>query len=466
MAHSLASHSSRCIRASVIVCGSVLSSVSAFAQTAPAPTPPPTPLAFDEALLKAANTLFSKANLQGAPDRIRLVIDPLIDGASGVQSTATNLMERRIADLVKTNYPRFEVMPFTTEVIANRPVVLIGTFTAINNAAIAGGARDVYRICLALADLRTSTIISKGATRALPEGIDPTPTAFFAGSPALVKDPATEAYIKNCQATRLGDPVDPVYADRIQVAVHVNDGIQAYNAQHYKEALEHYEKARQAPGGEQLRVFNGLYLANWKLNRPQAAREAFRRIVDYGLEAQRLSVKLLFTPNSARFGADREITAEYATWLQEIASRATQADKCLEVVGHTSPTGSTEVNERLSLQRAEYVKGRLGAASSGANGAKFTAKGAGSSELIVGTAKDDASDALDRRVEFKTIPCSVPIAKTDKTVRLARATNGNTARSKRAAEDGEYSALRIPRGIEPEIRRYLNSGGLRQFLEE
>ena len=258
MAHSLAPHVSRYIRASVVLCGSVLSSVSVLAQTAPPPTPPPTPLAFEEALLKAANTLFSKANLQGAPDRIRLVIDPLIDGSTGVQSTATNSMERRIADLIKTNYPRFEVTAFTTEAIANRPVVLIGTFTAINNAAIVGGVRDVYRVCLALADLRTRTIISKGATRALPEGIDPTPTAFFADSPAFVKDPATEAYIKSCQVTRLGDPIDPVYADRIQVAVHVNDGIQAYNAQNYKEALQHYEKARQAPGGEQLRVFNAV----------------------------------------------------------------------------------------------------------------------------------------------------------------------------------------------------------------
>ena len=305
MAHSLAPHVSRFMRASVVVCGAVLSSVSVFAQTAPAPAPPPTPVAFQEALLNAANTLFSKANVQGAPDRISLVIDPLIDGSTGAQSIATQSMERRIADLVRTNYPRFEVTPFTTEAIAKLPVVLIGTFTAINNAAVAGGARDVYRVCLALADLKTNRIISKGATRALPDGIDPTPTAFFSDSPAFVRDPATEAYIKNCQGTRLGDPIDQVYADRIQVAVHVNNGIEAYNAKNYKEALEHYEKARRAPGGEQLRVFNGLYLANWKLNRREAAREAFDRVVDFGLEAQRLSVKFLFTPSSARFAPDR-----------------------------------------------------------------------------------------------------------------------------------------------------------------
>src|SRR5438552_11754803 len=99
----------RCIRLSALVCGSVLSSVSALAQTAPAPAPPPTPVAFEDALLNAANILFSKANLQEAPDKITLVIDPLIDGFTGAQSAATLSMQRRIEELVRASYGRFEV---------------------------------------------------------------------------------------------------------------------------------------------------------------------------------------------------------------------------------------------------------------------------------------------------------------------------------------------------------------------
>jgi hypothetical protein len=93
-------------------------------------------------------------------------------------------MERRISDLVRSDYRRFELLPFTTQSLDKQPVVLIGTFTAINNAGVAGGPRDAYRICLALADLKDKRIISKGATRALPEGIDPTPTSFYDDSPA------------------------------------------------------------------------------------------------------------------------------------------------------------------------------------------------------------------------------------------------------------------------------------------
>jgi len=463
MAYFLAFPAGRSVCASALISLSALWSGSALAQTAPAATPPPTPIAFEQALLNAANSLFSKANLQGAPDRVRLVIDPLIDGSTGAQSVATSSMEQRIADLVRTNYPRFEIAPFNTEAVANLPVVLIGTFTAINNAGVAGGPRDAYRICLALADLKTNKIISKGATRALPEGIDATPAAFFADSPAFVKDPATEAYIKNCQGSRLGDPIDQVYTDRIQVAVHVNDGIQAYNAKRYTEALEHYEKARRAPGGEQLRVLNGLYLANWKLNRREAAREAFDRIVDFGLEAQRLSVKFLFTPNSARFGSDRGTSAEYATWMQGIATQTVKADKCLEVVGHTSATGSADVNDRLSLERGEYVRGRLRATSDG-KVARFAAKGAGSRELIVGTGKDDSSDAADRRVEFNTIPCPTPIAESGRVEKAARPIKSSKgARVRRDTEDTESSVRRM---VGPQVQKYLNSRQLKELLED
>ena len=472
----------------LVLCGAAVSLVSAFAQSTPAariqqataapaaaPTPaaaapaavmPPTPIAFEEALLKAANDLFSKANLETAPAKVRLVIDPLIDGVSGAQSATTRSMEQRIATLVKSSYQRFEMTPFTTEAIADQPVVLVGTFTAINNAGVANGARDAYRICLTLADLRSKKIISKGVARALPEGIDPKPTAFFEDSPASIKDAATDAYIKTCQGTRLGDSIDQAYADRIRVAVLVNDAIRAYDAKNYTQSLANYEQAVRMPGGDQLRVYNGLYLANWKLNRREAARQAFTKIVDHGLKVERLAMKFLFSPNAAQFAADRDTGRQFTIWVREIAKAAGKADKCLEVVGHTSATGTAELNEQLSLQRAEYVKRRLQEASTGSKASqRFVAKGVGSRELIVGTGKDDSSDALDRRVEFKTIPCAAPIV-AEKTVEKAaqkadrptKANNGASPRPRRAAARGD--------GQRSEIERYVASSEFSKFLSE
>ena len=379
-------------------------SAPATAPPAAAAPPPPTPIAFDAALLKAANDLLSKAKLDGAPDKVTLVIDPLIDGVTGAQSNATHLEEKRVVELVKSNYPRFQVARFSSDSIAKSPIVLIGTFTAVNNAGAAAGPRDAYRICLALADLRTKTIISKGVARALPDGIDPTPVAFFADSPVFAKDASTDAYVKSCQGTKVGDSIDQAYADRILVASLVNDGIEAYDAGNYRDALDVYQSALKTPGGEQLRVLNGIYLANTKLHRTKAAMEAFGKVVDYGLKSDRLAVKFLFKPGSTQFTTDRSVRAPYDSWLERIAERTAANKGCLEVVGHTSATGLAALNDRLSGLRADYIKDRLEDNEHSLRG-RLLASGRGSREMIVGTGKDDASDALDRRVEFKVAKC-------------------------------------------------------------
>jgi outer membrane protein OmpA-like peptidoglycan-associated protein len=76
----------------------------------------------------------------------------------------------------------------------------------------------------------------------------------------------------------------------------------------------------------------------------------------------------------------------------------------MEVEGHSSPTGSAPVNERLSFARAERVRGRLVAQRPGLRD-RLEAEGVGSRETLVGTGADDASDVLDRRVEFEPRSC-------------------------------------------------------------
>jgi len=399
------------IRAGLVGALTALSLARATAQGTPPATPasppappaaaapPPTPVPFDEALLKAANDLLSKANLD--TDKAILTIDPLIDGATGAQSVATRSMGRRIVDLVKSNYPKFQVEKFSTATIAKSPIVLIGTFTLINNAGQAGGPRDAFRICLALADLKSRKIVSKGVARAKPEGVDTSPTSYFSDSPVLAKDPATEAYIKSCQGTRPGDPIEQVYTDRILAAAFINDAIDAYDAKKYGEALELYQSAVRTPGGDQLRARNGIYLTNWKLNRRQAAAEAFASALDYGFSTDRLAVKFLFRPGSTQL-TDRAGTP-YSMWIQQIAQRGARAGACMELVGHTSPTGPEPLNRRLSVLRAEAVKDRIESAAP-ALSKRMIANGVGSSENLIGSGKDDPSDALDRRVEFKVIP--------------------------------------------------------------
>jgi len=372
---------------------------SSSAQTAP---PPPTPTPFAEALRKAADDLFTKAAVQG--DRVNLVIDPLIDAASGAQSTATRSMQATLMELVRTNYTRFAVLPFNSEALAEKPVVLVGTFTAVNNQGVADGPRDAYRICLTLADLKSNSIVSKGVSRARPDGVDATPTPYYRDAPLWAKDQATDSYIKVCQGSKLGDPIDPAYVEKLTANALINDGILAYETQHFREALAFYRAARKVPGGEQHRVRIGTYLAASKLARQEDMVDAFGDLIDYGLGSDRLMVKLLFKAGTTQFVDDRQITDSYPMWLSQIATRSRQKGACLEIVGHTSKTGLPQVNDRLSALRAQFVMDLLltGAPD---NRGRMIATGRGFRENLVGTGKDDASDALDRRVEFKVIGC-------------------------------------------------------------
>jgi outer membrane protein OmpA-like peptidoglycan-associated protein len=64
------------------------------------------------------------------------------------------------------------------------------------------------------------------------------------------------------------------------------------------------------------------------------------------------------------------------------------------------------MNDRLSGLRADLLKDRLEGQERVLRG-RLVSTGKGSREMIVGTGRDDSSDALDRRVEFKVAKCSI-----------------------------------------------------------
>lgn len=381
---------------------------------APQPAPPPPPAApaapppilpFDDALMSAANNLLGRAQLP--PDRkFDVVIDPLIDGLTGAQTVTTQAMGARLVKLIQDSYPRYAVQPFNATTVQKGPLILIGTFTGVNAERKTEGQREAYRICLALADLNTGKLVSKGLAFARADGIDSMPVPFFRDAPVWLDDPAITGYIRTCQGTRAGDPINPNYLDRIVTAATIADAIESYGAGRFADALKLYETALASPGGNQLRVHTGLYLTNLKLRRMDAARAAFGEVVEQGLENKRLGVKFLFRPGTAALWVDPAAgPLPYPMWLTEIAARAAKRQTCLEVGGHTSTTGSEALNDRLSLLRADSVRKSIEAVSP-ALARRMESKGYGWRQTLVGTGRDDLSDALDRRVELLVKDCT------------------------------------------------------------
>lgn len=372
---------------------------------APAPPAPPPPvLPFDDAVLAAANNLLGKAQLP--PDTPwEVVIDPLIDGVTGTQTQATRAMGTRIVKIIKESYPRYAVQPFNSGNLMRGPLLLVGTFTGVNAERKTEGKRVAYRICLALADLKTGKLVSKGLAFADAEGVDATPLPYFRDAPAWLEDATTQGYVRTCQGTRPGDAIHPAYIDRVLTSATLAEANDAYAAGRYAAARKLYEAARSSPGGEQLRTYTGLYLTNWRLGNRTAAADAFGQIVDQGLENKRLGMKFLFRPGTAAMWSDSASgPPAYPLWMSEIAKRAAARQSCLEVVGHASASGPEPLNERLSLLRAEAVRTEI-ARQAPPLAQRMIANGVGSKQTLIGTGRDDVTDALDRRVEFKVVGC-------------------------------------------------------------
>src|SRR5258705_11940020 len=210
---------------------------------------------------------------------------------------------------------------------------------------------------MAMTELRACLVVAQAAARVRDEFVDVTPTAFYRDSPAIAKDRVIEGQIRTAE-TAADRPADAVYIERLPTNALMNEGLTAFNAGNYADALPYYDEAAKRPDGQQLRVYNGLYMIHWNLGRAADAENAFGKIVAIGLATNNLAVKFLFRPGSIEFWADTKISGPYPIWLRQLAQQMVATRSCLRVIGHTSRTGSEPLNERLSLRRAGVTKQR------------------------------------------------------------------------------------------------------------
>jgi outer membrane protein OmpA-like peptidoglycan-associated protein len=334
------------------------------------------------------------------PKRV-VTIDPMLDTITGQQTETTALFERRVTQRIGNLYPQFQFLPFQAANLSRAQYLLTGTMSKVPTAPL---DKPSVRLSLALIDLKTGLVVAQASTLALEENLDSTPSRYYRDSPVLIRDKVVEGYAKSA-ATPVGQRADAYYMERIGAASVINEATSLYNAEKYQDALGTYRTALSTPQGEQLRVQSGIYLSSIKLGQVVEAEQAFGRIVALGIAYNELGVKFLFNPGSVDFWSDPKISGAYGMWLRQIA-RATVATKsCVAIVGHTSRSGPGLINDALSLKRAQYIRQRL-ALEAPELAARTSAVGMGFRENIVGSGTDNGFDVLDRRVEFKIVPCT------------------------------------------------------------
>jgi outer membrane protein OmpA-like peptidoglycan-associated protein len=357
---------------------------------------------------RAGDKLFSDARSALGDAPRELVIDPLIDAQTGQQTLATVALGAELTRLLAEKFPSWKVSPLSRKALSRAPLLLIGTLTPADpNEADKTGASppEAFRIWLTLADLRTGRIVAKRFDRAAPASVNAEPTRFFRESATGLKDRAVTAYVNSCQVeARVSDPLDPLYLMRLPAAAVLNEAINAYNDGRFSVAHRLFADAARTGDADDLRVLNGRYLTSWQLGRKAEATQAFARIVSRGLAEKRLALKVLFEPGTTTLLAVTDQRTQYRLWLREVARQADTLKSCLRVVGHGSRTGNPASSEALALQRAAVVRWIL-AKDAPPSAKRFQAEGVGWRENLVGLGSEDASDALDRRIEFRVVAC-------------------------------------------------------------
>jgi outer membrane protein OmpA-like peptidoglycan-associated protein len=347
-------------------------------------------------LAKIESTL---AQPDASGPRRSIVLDPMLDMITGQQTETTKLLERRVTQRMGLRFPQFEFLPFQAGNLTRAQYLMTGTVSRVPS----DGPRHEVRINLALTDLKTTLVVAQASALALEENLDSTPSPYYKDSPVLIKDKVVEGYAKTTAAAP-GQRADPYYMERIAASSVISEATTLYNAERYQDALGQYKTALATPQGQQLRAESGVYLTNMKLGHISEAEQAFGRIVALGIAYNELGVKFLFNPGSTEFWSDPKISGAYAMWLRQIAREMAASGRCMKIVGHTSKTGPAAINDAISLKRASYIRQRL-AAEQPALAARTQVEGMGFRQNIVGSGTDNAFDVLDRRVEFKILPC-------------------------------------------------------------
>ena len=233
---------------------------------------------------------------------------------------------------------------------------------------------------------------------------DATPSKFYVDAPIYLTR-VTESDrndVRSGGATKVSDPV--VLRRLASIESLTQRGIIEFEEGRAQESLGFFNRALKLDPGNLTALF-GTYQSWQSLGNTANADAAFVAMIDAAVVQGNISFRFLFQLRLSEFRNDIQISRQYDYWLRHMADRLHAAGRCLLIQGHASRSGSMEYNDRLSLDRARQIGAQLVRYVPALKG-KIRMEGLGFRNNLVGSGTDDAKDAVDRRVDFKLIPCS------------------------------------------------------------
>jgi outer membrane protein OmpA-like peptidoglycan-associated protein len=327
-----------------------------------------------------------------------IVIDPILSTNSGQQFKGNQQVIEILSNEIGTKFKFDELTPGS---LNKARYVLAGALT--QNKNLYDQSKTVSDLVMTIFEWPTGTVRAKGQVRVSNFLFEP--LLLYDDSPIFLLDKSSR-FANSLVNLVIGQLVSSDYLKFLPIKAYIQKGISSYEENRHADSANFFLEAIANPIGRTLTAYAGLYLAAEKLHKDDVANQAFANLLSVAIEEnRRLDIKLLFSVNSPVFIPNDELVKRYSWWLKHIAVHMQKSDVCLNISGHCSKSGNSSYNERLSLSRARTVQGVMAVTYPGIK-KRSHVEGRGYRENIVGTGADNASDAVDRRVEFSIIDCS------------------------------------------------------------
>lgn len=349
-----------------------------------------------EALAHMAKSLGRQMNYTGLPSVKEVPIDEFFNETSAEVSVSGKSFQQQISELLGQEVKDLSFSALNKKNITSAQWIILASYSPIKDK-IAEQPGSWIKLKTVVADVVTGKQLAASESFLQAGQFQSDPTRFFKDSPTYLTDKRHKERldVMNGKAQPL--------KEKLVVQAAFAEAVAAYDDGDFAVAESGFDEVLKSTP-EHQGALSGMYQSLWQQGKKGPAESAFGRFLSVGFDAGNISIKLLFKVNGTDFVDIGDLPAQYKIWTKSVGQTMLAKSKCMDVVGHASKSGSSDYNDRLSLQRATRVISFIQQSNPGASG-KLKAYGKGFQEPIVGTGSNDASDAIDRRVEFSVRSC-------------------------------------------------------------
>lgn len=350
-------------------------------------------------IAEAADAMAKDIAAQTTPNLFikQVPVDEVFNETSAEVSTSSADLQAKVATALTKAIPFITFQPVTTNSVASAKWITLVSYAPTD----AKDKQNAWvRLRLALIEVNTGKRIAYSESYLHSKAFNTAPTRYYKEAPMYnTNDAAFQAKM----AAIKGDGSKSL-ASTLTLSATYAEAIAYYEDGQFSVASKKFFDVLSVSPNH-LGALSGLYQSYWYSGLKKEAEQAFAMLAEAGIDSGSVSAKILFAVASTNFIANPDLAEQYRIWQKGLTQAAVSRGKCLDVIGHASKTGGEAFNEKLSLQRATRIVTNMSQLVPGSKN-KLTAIGKGSSQMIVGSGADDASDAIDRRVEFAVRSCS------------------------------------------------------------